>query len=597
MAPRLSSTAPTTPPAIASSTAFPPASSDLVSKRFGSSAVVSSPSSSSDFFLVASFGRSAVRINEDSVGLILQSCLGGVAKDFRVILLRDWCFRFSVSCKDVGFMIYRLRSVINQHFALFFALWGNGGPDSVRQKQIWDAIQDEEWHLVCRSKKSYAAVVKSPPPPPIHGDRDDLRSHIEAKKRFAGARNANKAIVSYSKRPASSVFQRLRYPNDYFKKNYAADFSGFQQKSRFGASVAGNFQKGCAVHRASDEPKLDRACSSASVPCSSGDIQISNQAHIPPWKSSGQILCFRCLSPDHRVINCNNEASPPPPNNAAHVRGPAPMDDDRSPAARYGGRDSAFSAFSGAAADFAASGGVRDDNVDAVQARPVVARALFNPNAPPESSRARTALIGPLPPPPALTIGQSAAMTKNVAMQLVKVAVDQGTEEPGKMLMPHPEDLASRALHLLPPPTAQAEEENQDEEADVMEIEASAFKKTPNKKRRAKKLRAPISTFYLRRSNRLRQAEGYHHNAAPEGMVDDAALVEVPVGEAPVAMEHAPMEMQLYVPAPADQNIEAPAPHLSIENIQAIGTGFVQLQPSAVTAAALNAAFSDDDKE
>jgi hypothetical protein len=39
---------------------------------------------SSDFIVVASFGRSAICLNEDSIALTLQSCLGGEATNFRV---------------------------------------------------------------------------------------------------------------------------------------------------------------------------------------------------------------------------------------------------------------------------------------------------------------------------------------------------------------------------------------------------------------------------------------------------------------------------------------------------------------------------------
>lgn len=49
----------------------------LVVERFGSTVSFSTQTSSRYFFLVASFGRSVIRLNCDSVALILQSCLGG----------------------------------------------------------------------------------------------------------------------------------------------------------------------------------------------------------------------------------------------------------------------------------------------------------------------------------------------------------------------------------------------------------------------------------------------------------------------------------------------------------------------------------------
>lgn len=76
-----------------------------VSNRFGPSTLVNSPAPSSDFFLIASFSRSAIRLNES---LILQAVLGGVARNSRVVHQTDWVFRFSVASKNVGIMVHHL---------------------------------------------------------------------------------------------------------------------------------------------------------------------------------------------------------------------------------------------------------------------------------------------------------------------------------------------------------------------------------------------------------------------------------------------------------------------------------------------------------
>jgi hypothetical protein len=94
----------------------------LVSDRFGCSVSPSSPLSHLNFHLVASFGRSHVRLNEDSVSLMLQACPGEIAKDYNVFHLSEWMFSFSVSCKNVGFMIYKLKSFSCKSFAIFFHL-------------------------------------------------------------------------------------------------------------------------------------------------------------------------------------------------------------------------------------------------------------------------------------------------------------------------------------------------------------------------------------------------------------------------------------------------------------------------------------------
>lgn len=107
----------------------------LVRKRFG--CPVSSGSCPTSFILVASFGRSSIRLNEDSVSLILQATLGGFAKDFHVSFLSGWMFQFKVSCKDVGFMVHKFKSFSCKKYSIFFFLWGNGGPNWRRDLAIW----------------------------------------------------------------------------------------------------------------------------------------------------------------------------------------------------------------------------------------------------------------------------------------------------------------------------------------------------------------------------------------------------------------------------------------------------------------------------
>lgn len=81
----------------------------LVQSRFSTPVNFSPSVSSNGFLLVASFGRSAIRLDVNSVGLILQSCLGGIDVDFCVKHLSGMLFQFKVSTKDVGFLIYRLK--------------------------------------------------------------------------------------------------------------------------------------------------------------------------------------------------------------------------------------------------------------------------------------------------------------------------------------------------------------------------------------------------------------------------------------------------------------------------------------------------------
>jgi len=109
-----------------------------VDHRFGTLVHYPSPSPDGSFFLLATFRRFLFRLTEDSVSLALQSCLGGRAVGFHVQFLSTNHFRFSVSCKQVGFHVYRLRRVISSQFDVYFHLWNNGMPNWECEKRIWE---------------------------------------------------------------------------------------------------------------------------------------------------------------------------------------------------------------------------------------------------------------------------------------------------------------------------------------------------------------------------------------------------------------------------------------------------------------------------
>ena len=97
---------------------------------------LSSPDGS--FLLLAVFHRFTVRLTEDSVAWMLQSCLGGSTASFHVQFQSDRHFRFSVSSKEVGFMVYNLKRFIGDCFYVYFFLWSNGAPHWEREKFLWE---------------------------------------------------------------------------------------------------------------------------------------------------------------------------------------------------------------------------------------------------------------------------------------------------------------------------------------------------------------------------------------------------------------------------------------------------------------------------
>lgn len=83
-----------------------------------------------EFFLVAEFTRSRIKLTHESVGTILLSFFRGHASLLNVAMIARNLFKFSVSSMDVGFAIYNGGNIFSQLFNLGFLLWGPDGPKS-----------------------------------------------------------------------------------------------------------------------------------------------------------------------------------------------------------------------------------------------------------------------------------------------------------------------------------------------------------------------------------------------------------------------------------------------------------------------------------
>jgi hypothetical protein len=93
-----------------------------------------SPTPDGSFFLLAVFRRYLFRLTEDSVAMALHCCLGGSPAGLHVVFESDRHFRFSVSNKQVGFLIQSLKRITTEQFDVYFHLWHDGGANWVKEK-------------------------------------------------------------------------------------------------------------------------------------------------------------------------------------------------------------------------------------------------------------------------------------------------------------------------------------------------------------------------------------------------------------------------------------------------------------------------------
>jgi hypothetical protein len=128
--------------------------------RFGNQVHHFSSSPRGSFLLLATFWRSIFCLMEESVALVLQSCLGGSARYFHVLEVSHNHFRLSVSCKAMGFFVYELRRVIGDCFDVYFHLWSNGAPHWEREKRLWEMEEARKWSIVLSRRQKRSAKAR-----------------------------------------------------------------------------------------------------------------------------------------------------------------------------------------------------------------------------------------------------------------------------------------------------------------------------------------------------------------------------------------------------------------------------------------------------
>jgi hypothetical protein len=154
------------------------------------------------------------------VGFLFQSALGSSASDFHVIQILDHVFRFSVSYREVGFLINHLQFYKCDSFTVFFHLWNNGGPNwrkgvsGIWEKEFQEFEKDEEasWHAISCKKISYVEAAKKPPL--IEANSTPLQNKKEWRPRITVFDKLGKSATGIHQVSSKKiVFHRLGYSN------------------------------------------------------------------------------------------------------------------------------------------------------------------------------------------------------------------------------------------------------------------------------------------------------------------------------------------------------------------------------------------------
>ncbi|CAL4899272.1 unnamed protein product [Urochloa decumbens] len=160
----------------------------------------SQPDELDNFWMIASFSRSRLKLCVSSAAAILQL----VANLFCVVELEEHIFKFGVSSKSVGLLVYNLGLFECATFKVFFHLWNEKGLASARSSALSDRGSRFEWVEAGskKKKKSFVDAVKSNAP---------LSHSAPTNQQFVPLTGAN--LIPVGKGVRQSVFSRLDFKN------------------------------------------------------------------------------------------------------------------------------------------------------------------------------------------------------------------------------------------------------------------------------------------------------------------------------------------------------------------------------------------------
>jgi hypothetical protein len=249
------------------------------------------------------------RLSPESVEHCLASVLGGTSKNFAAIQLEDQIFRFSVSSKQVGFLVLRLESFACDSFKLAFHLYNDSGLFAARVFSKSDSgPPPSPWIEVNRKNKngsSYADVVRSNQPTLTGANTTPIGRQTTDSRRANGVINfSNKGFKSLSSsgihpKQRISVFNRISFPRR----------SVFDRLNLGGKSLNRSFQisnqksKGPTGSRPNTVAGKDGQCSRYLSP---NHLRSACQFKIKCWncKQEGHVFksCFSFTAPRAPVV-------------------------------------------------------------------------------------------------------------------------------------------------------------------------------------------------------------------------------------------------------------------------------------------------------
>ena len=277
-----------------------------VLQRFSTSVHHPSPTPDGSFFLLAVFRRYLFRLTEDSVAMALHCCLGGSPAGFHVVFESDRHFRFSVSNKQVGFLIRSLKRITIEQFDVYFHLWHDGGANWVKEKIKWQK-EENRWTIQTNRKNKRNSARKKvsfhhklvQDSPITKSQPRELNSVIKIGSFYCPFDPIDSSLVR--------DFTEDSLPLD---REFGTDSSQFNKDFHKGPRSSLGSNKDVPVYsvfqKLKSDLRIDENGGRSNCPMQYKEAINGNapQGVRFIFPSNASRCCFRCLSPGHFVRDC-----------------------------------------------------------------------------------------------------------------------------------------------------------------------------------------------------------------------------------------------------------------------------------------------------